>query len=197
MLKQIIPLAVIAALASCALPANVVVLVPDEGGIVGKLLVAKDGARDELAGPYAAVGTDANRGDEKVFVADRQAVESAFSSALAAKPRPPAFFTIFFVVGQADINPDSADTLRAAVAASVATRNADISVVGHSDATGDDADNQSLSQRRARAIRDVLVAGGVRPSIIELSYHGSHNPLVPAPNGVSEPRNRRVEVTIR
>jgi hypothetical protein len=34
-------------------------------------------------------------------------------------------------------------------------------------------------------------------SIIEITYHGSENLAVPTPQGVAEPRNRRVEVSIR
>ncbi|MBV9375975.1 MAG: OmpA family protein [Alphaproteobacteria bacterium] len=75
--------------------------------------------------------------------------------------------------------------------------NADISVVGHADATGSDAYNQALSLRRAQIVRDGLVAAGAPSEVVEIGYHGPNNPLVPKPRGVPELRNRRVEVTIR
>ena len=87
--------------------------------------------------------------------------------------------------------------MAAASAAAKSTTNADISVVGHADATGSDAYNQALSLRRAEVIRDGLVAAGAPSEVIEITYHGANNPLVPTARGVSEPRNRRVEVTIR
>lgn len=197
MWKQIIALVFVVALAGCALPANVIVLIPDEGGSVGKVVVTKDGTPEELSGPYAAVGTGNGGRDRKVFVTDRPTVEAAFAGALAAKPRPPAVHVILFIVGQADIDPGSSDALTEAVADARATPFADIGVIGHSDATGDDAANLALSLRRATAIRDALVKGGVNPSVIEVGYHGSNNPQVPTPRGIPEPRNRRVEVTIR
>jgi len=46
-------------------------------------------------------------------------------------------------------------------------------------------------------VREALVAAGVPGNVIEIEYHGANNPLIATPRGVSEPRNRRVEVTIR
>ena len=49
MLKRILSLAFAWGLASCALPPNVVVLIPDEGGTVGKVVVATDGTEAPLS----------------------------------------------------------------------------------------------------------------------------------------------------
>jgi outer membrane protein OmpA-like peptidoglycan-associated protein len=184
-------------LVACSLPTNVIVLIPDEGGTVGKVEVDKNGVQKELSGAYAAVATGSGSRAQDVFVADRAAVEAAFAGALAAQPPAPVVHAIFFVIGQAEIDPGSDAELKATVAAALATPYASISVVGHSDAIGDDAENLALSLRRATAVRDILVKSGVRASEIDIGYHGSNNPLVPTPRGVPEPRNRRVEVTIR
>jgi outer membrane protein OmpA-like peptidoglycan-associated protein len=184
-------------LAACSLPTNVVVLIPDEGGTVGKVEVDKSGVQNELSNAYAAVGTGSGSRANEVFVADRTAVERAFAGALSAQPPTPVVHAIFFVIGQAEIDPGSDAELKATVAAALATRYASISVVGHSDAIGDDAENLALSLRRATAVRDILVKAGLPESEIDIGYHGSNNPLVPTPRGVPEPRNRRVEVTIR
>jgi len=195
MWKRLISLMLAVALAACTLPPNVVVLVPDEGGTVGKIAVMAHGTQEQLSEPYAALGTGV--GDQKAFVTDRPTVEAAFAGALGSKPRPPDVHTIYFIVGQADIDPGSAAALTAAVAAALGTPNLDIGVVGHADATGDETENQALSLRRATLVRDELVKGGVKSAVIEISYHGSNNPAVKTPPGVPEPRNRRVEVTIR
>jgi OOP family OmpA-OmpF porin len=197
MWRAIIALGLAAALAACGLPTNVVVLVPDQNGTAGKVLVASDGAQNELAAPYAAVGTGTSRRSDGVFIADRDVVEEEFAGALAATPRPPGIYVIFFLLGQAEVDPRSSETLRVAIDAARSTKNADVSVVGHADAIGDEDENRALSLRRAQAIRDALVKGGVPPSIIEIGYHGSNNPRVPTPRGVPEPENRRVEVTVR
>jgi outer membrane protein OmpA-like peptidoglycan-associated protein len=184
-------------LSGCGLPRDVIVLVPDEGGKVGGIVVSKAGAQHELSGSYAAIGTATPAQPNEIFSADQRTVESAFAGALAAKPRPPKVYTILFVLGQFEVDPAGFDTMTEAVAAARATANADITVTGHADAIGDDVSNRALSLRRAQAIYNALVSAGVRPSVIDLEYHGSSNPAIAAANGVPEPRNRRVEVTIR
>jgi outer membrane protein OmpA-like peptidoglycan-associated protein len=190
-------LGLILALNACGLPSNVVVLLPDEGGTVGKIWVERDDTKDELSVPYTAEQTDAGKATHQVFATDAKTVAAAFSGALAATPRKPAIYVIFFLNGQTVLDPNSVDTLRATIEQARATPFADISVVGHSDSVGNDDANLVLSMYRAQTIRAALISGGVSPSTIDVGYHGSNNPRVPRPRGVPEPENRRVEVTIR
>lgn len=185
------------ALASCGLPRNVVVLLPDEDGKVGRAVVRGEGGEAELATPLSAVGTSKGYKPGEVFETKRETVERTFAGALSATPRAPKVFIVAFLNGTADVDPLSDQTLKSAVAAAVGTKDADISVVGHSDATGSDSENLALSLQRATKVRDTLVAGGVPSTIIDIAYHGSNNPRIPRPRGVPEPANRRVEVTVR
>jgi outer membrane protein OmpA-like peptidoglycan-associated protein len=73
----------------------------------------------------------------------------------------------------------------------------DISVVGHTDTMGSKNYNYRLSFKRAKAVAALLAAEGVDSSIIDITSHGKDNPLIPTGDQVSEPRNRRVEVTVR
>jgi outer membrane protein OmpA-like peptidoglycan-associated protein len=189
-------LGLIVALNACGLPSNVVVLIPDEAGTVGQISVEEDNRKDELSVPYTAEQTDPGRA-ERVFATDEKTVDTAFSGALAATPRKPASYVIFFLNGQTVVDPRSVDTLSATIQAARTIPFADISVVGHSDSVGDDDANLVLSMFRAQTIRAALVGGGVSSSAIDVGYHGSNNPRVPRPRGVPEPENRRVEVTIR
>ncbi|MBV9687386.1 MAG: OmpA family protein [Alphaproteobacteria bacterium] len=185
------------ALTSCGLPADVVVLLPDEDGSVGKATVQEGGSAAHLENPLSAVnaGSEASLGN--VFTAQRSDIEAEFAGALEAAPRAPRVYLVYFLPGSTELDPRSRGELAAASAAAKSTPNADISVVGHADATGSDAYNQALSLRRAQIVRDGLVAAGAPSEIVEIGYHGANNPLVPKPRGVPELRNRRVEVTIR
>jgi len=73
----------------------------------------------------------------------------------------------------------------------------DISVVGHTDTVGKDDYNSVLSLKRARAVASILRGKGVDPSVLDITSHGKRNPLVPTGDQVPEPRNRRVEITVR
>ncbi len=71
-----------------------------------------------------------------------------------------------------------------------------IRVEGHTDNVGQPAELLALSEERARAIRDFLVAKGVSPDRIETVGFGAKHPLTQ--NGSEEQRaqNRRVEIRI-
>lgn len=74
--------------------------------------------------------------------------------------------------------------------------NTTIEVIGHTDNTGTAAYNQALSEQRARAVRGVLVSGGVSSGRIVAYGAGETRPV--ASNGTSAGRqqNRRVEIYI-
>lgn len=70
-------------------------------------------------------------------------------------------------------------------------------VEGHTDSRGSDEYNQRLSQRRAEAVRDFLIAEGVPAARLSAVGRGESSPI--AANGTAEGRanNRRVEVHLR
>ena len=71
-----------------------------------------------------------------------------------------------------------------------------ITIIGHTDSTGTDAYNQRLSERRAEAVRDRLVARGVAADQLSTVGRGPHEPR--ADNATPEGRaaNRRVEMVL-
>lgn len=77
-----------------------------------------------------------------------------------------------------------------------------ITIGGHSDAGGSDAVNQRISQERAEAVKEWLVAQGVDASRIETIAFGEQNPVAPnalpdgEPDEVGRAANRRVEVLV-
>jgi outer membrane protein OmpA-like peptidoglycan-associated protein len=72
-----------------------------------------------------------------------------------------------------------------------------VSVVGHTDRSGSDQSNVELGLRRANVVQALLVETGVEIAAIDVASHGEAAPLVPTDDGVVEPKNRRVEITIR
>jgi outer membrane protein OmpA-like peptidoglycan-associated protein len=73
----------------------------------------------------------------------------------------------------------------------------DIVVIGHTDSLGSDQINDALARRRAETVRAELIRRGVAPENVQAVGRGRREPLVPAPDGVAEPRNRRVEILVR
>jgi outer membrane protein OmpA-like peptidoglycan-associated protein len=71
-----------------------------------------------------------------------------------------------------------------------------ITVEGHTDDVGSDADNQALSERRARSVQSWLAGHGVDASRIEATGHGESHPKVPNTNDRNRAQNRRIEITV-
>ena len=70
-----------------------------------------------------------------------------------------------------------------------------ITVVGHTDTSGEDAYNRLLGLQRAMAFRQELVRRGVPAHRIQAPKSlGENQPAIPTGNGVKSPENRRVEV---
>jgi outer membrane protein OmpA-like peptidoglycan-associated protein len=105
--------------------------------------------------------------------------------------------TMHFPVGQSVIMPDNYALLGKVQRAIRAFGEPDVIIGGHTDSTGPEPLNEHLSQQRAEAVRQYLVANGVLPfdKIIAVGY-GSMRPL--ASNSTEEGRamNRRIDVTI-
>lgn len=74
--------------------------------------------------------------------------------------------------------------------------NLQIEIDGHTDNDGDPLENNYLSQRRADAIRDALIANGIKPERIIARGFGSEFPV--APNDIPEGKlaNRRIELIL-
>ncbi|MCK8457516.1 OmpA family protein [Sphingomonas faeni] len=71
-----------------------------------------------------------------------------------------------------------------------------IDVYGHTDSTGSDAYNQTLSERRARSVADYLAGHGVQTARIGTRGYGETQPIASNDTDAGRAANRRVEVKI-
>jgi outer membrane protein OmpA-like peptidoglycan-associated protein len=71
-----------------------------------------------------------------------------------------------------------------------------IRIEGHTDSAGDDQTNQQLSERRAAAVRDALVARGIDAARIETAGYGEARPIAGNDTPGGRQQNRRIEVVV-
>lgn len=116
-------------------------------------------------------------------------------SQAAALASPASTYEVFFDFNRADVTAAGAAILRTAAQSALSGNLAHIAVIGHTDTVGSDAYNQQLSERRAKAVEDALVADGVPGGTIEAHGVGKSDLMVPTADGVREQKNRRVEIT--
>lgn len=71
------------------------------------------------------------------------------------------------------------------------------SIIGHSDRAGDKYKNMTLSINRAKTLQNYMVSQNISVKNISVKSYGENDPIVPTKDGVSEPKNRRVEIFLR
>jgi OOP family OmpA-OmpF porin len=110
---------------------------------------------------------------------------------------PPEVYIVLFDFDKANIRPDGQQVVNQVLADAAAKGAPQISVTGHADRSGPADYNLALSLRRADAVRQALIAGGISADQITVSGRGEEEPAVPTPDGVREQANRRVEIIIQ
>ena len=74
---------------------------------------------------------------------------------------------------------------------------ADFYIDGHTDSVGSDKSNKLLSERRANAVRDWLIANGIDKDRLTARGFGEENPIDSNKTAAGRTNNRRVEVKLR
>jgi outer membrane protein OmpA-like peptidoglycan-associated protein len=71
-----------------------------------------------------------------------------------------------------------------------------IVIEGHTDDTGSDEYNMTLSEKRAKAVKAFLVSKGVAESRLTEKWYGETQPKYPNDSEANRQKNRRVELAI-
>jgi len=177
---------------------TLVVLVPDPNGKVGQVTVATDAGQQVLT--RAAQSTEAlglGRAPGAPETLSQETIRDLFAVALDNEPAPPLSYLLYFHFDTAQLLSESKRRLPEVFRAIRDRRSCDISVIGHTDRCGKVDFNSRLSLRRAERVKGALRSLGVAGDCMDIRYYGENDPLIPTPDEVAEPRNRRVQVEIR
>jgi hypothetical protein len=120
------------------------------------------------------------------------------TQAVQAPPPPPpaqtASFMVFFDWDRSDLSPVAMNTITQAANTYRSGGQSQITATGYTDTSGPRDYNMALSLRRANSVKDALVQQGVPSAAITVTGRGEDDLLVPTPDGVREPQNRRVVI---
>jgi outer membrane protein OmpA-like peptidoglycan-associated protein len=103
---------------------------------------------------------------------------------------------VTFAVDSATISPSFQSTLDRIAGSLVTYPDSLIDVYGHTDSTGSDSYNQTLSERRAKAVSDYLTMRGVSGARVRYQGFGEQYPVASNDTAEGRARNRRVEIKI-
>lgn len=183
------------ALAGCSERQALFVVLPNPDGTAGEITV--DDGKSKLPLDHAYAASEVKGGTAAPATIDPPQVQQVFGAALDARPTLPSHFRLYFVSDSDTLTPPSVEQYQKVFDDIKHRPVYQVEVVGHTDAVGDQAYNQQLSLRRARAIRDRLVQDGVDPAAITVTGRGQLDPAVKTAEGVGQALNRRVEITVR
>lgn len=182
----------LALLAGCS-SKSYVVLLENPDGSTGQVIVR--GAKGEQIIKTARHGALLDGSNAAAPIAETQITED-FGPALQARPKLPEHYLLYFQSG-ATLTPES-EALIPKIIAEAADRPAvDVSVIGHTDTLGKEDDNESLALKRASTIAELLKEKGLKVHALTIESHGERNLLLQTADNTFEPKNRRVEISIR
>lgn len=104
---------------------------------------------------------------------------------------------VSFDTGSAAIKPQLRGVLDSFAGSLQGDPTAEVTIVGHTDSTGNAAINNPLSLERAQSVRDYLTARGVSGSRVQTAGRGDREPVASNSSESGRAQNRRVEIFIR
>lgn len=191
--KRLLVIAAALLLAACG-SKSYVVLLDNPDGTTGSVVVK--GAKGEQVIDQTGQGGSVD-GSTKPAVVPAADIQRDFGSAMAARPKLPERFLLYFEVGGAQLTPDSTALLPKIIENAAQRPAVDVSIIGHTDTLGRAEQNEALALKRAQAVAELIKKKGLKVHALSVESHGERNLLVKTPDETSEPRNRRVEVSLR
>jgi outer membrane protein OmpA-like peptidoglycan-associated protein len=195
-------LAAVLLLAACAAPGprparpSLFAVVPAADGHVGAVVVHAEGEARVIDKAYGAqrILPDGSVRAEQLTEAQ---VRRDFGATLDALPGRATSFTLYFLEGRDELTAESRVELEKVFGELRRRPLPDVMVIGHTDTVGGLAYNDRLSLARAERLREMLISLGIPAERIQAAGRGKREPLVATEANVSEPRNRRVEISVR
>ena len=176
---------------------SLIVLLPDpETDKTGRAAVWNKAGSADLDSARKSVVTSARHMGAVAKVSDDD-VERLFGAALRALPPEPRSFTLYFKFESDTLTDESVRLVPEILAVVKQRSDPEVAVVGHTDTMGSSKGNVALAMKRAAFVGQLLVSAGLDKTTIELVSHGEAALLIATPDETPEPRNRRVEITVR
>jgi len=171
-----------------------VVLLAEDDGSLGKVVLSTPEGSTVLENDHDAVNM---KKAGETFTATEEQIKKDFGQALAVSPQKPVSYYLYFREGTAKLTDESKAEIPKIIEEINRRPAVDISIIGHTDTVGNDKDNARLSLARAKSMASLFSDAMPDAGKITIDSHGEKNLLIATPDNTNEPKNRRVEVTIR
>lgn len=162
------------------------------------VVVTTQGGSTSLDTPYTQTTLAASEvKPEAASSVDEAAIRQKYAQTLDALPLLPVSFLFYFEEGTVQLTPESKGQTAALIDLIKTREPCIVDIIGHTDTEGSAEANYDLALKRAEMVKSFLNEQRVEMKEVYVASYGENDPLVPTGDGVAEPRNRRVEVTVR
>lgn len=175
----------------------IVLLVDAETGVVGRVTVSNSARSVRLDSAREATAVAPNEAPARPGTLSESEVNRLFGDALSALPPAARHFTLNFRFESDELTDQSRALLPEVLEVVKGRPVPDVVVVGHTDTMGTPLANIELGFKRATMVGNLLVETGLATSAIEVTSHGEADLLIKTADDTAEPRNRRVEISVR
>jgi outer membrane protein OmpA-like peptidoglycan-associated protein len=177
------------------------------GGVLGNQ-IDNDGNRDRGTITGAAVGAAAGAGVGYLFDRQERELRQAVADERVAKEvevervrddllKLTLANEVSFDYDSAAVKPTFVPTLEKLADVLAKYDRNRVTIVGHTDSTGSEAYNQTLSERRSSAVRSELVSLGVPAAMMSATGRGEAEPRATNATEAGRQLNRRVEIFVQ
>ena len=181
-------------LGACAKPVSYITLLESPDGSTGEVVVKGNKGEQVINKARHAAPLD---GAMAAAPVNEEKFKKDFTEAMAARPQLPERFLLYFESGGAQLTAESEDLLPRIISNAAKRPGVDVSIIGHTDTVGKSETNEALALNRAQVIAELITTKGLKVVALSVESHGERNPLVATPDETSEPKNRRVEISLR
>jgi peptidoglycan-associated lipoprotein len=180
------------AITGCA-SQSYVVLLPSPDGSVGQVVIRGEKGEQLLSSAGQAGSLDGSGTSKTV---QKEQIDRDFGDAIAARPRIPIRYLLYFRTGTS-LTAESEALIPRIIEEANSRPAVDVSVIGHTDTVYTTQFNEQLALARSNKVSELLQSRGLKANSITVESHGKRNLLIQTPDNTFEPRNRRVEVSVR
>lgn len=184
-------------LTACGTKQTTVILLPQEDGKTGAVLIKNQAYSTRLDKAYTYTSSASDASGFVVQEADPEIIKGTYEALLAAEPPRPVHFLLYFETDSIQLTKSSMDLLPNIFQSAKDREPSEISVIGHTDTQGDTAYNTRLSLERAKEVVRILRRHDTGLKKISVNGYGEQDLLIPTADNMAEARNRRVEIMIR
>jgi len=174
------------------------VILLDNNSTHNAVVVATNTGNVTIDKPYHYTTlANADKQPASVEQGDQNAIQKRYADQLNMLPTKPVSMLFYFEFGTAKLTESSKNQIGELIRLIKHREPVAVDIIGHSDSVGDVSKNYLLGLERAEAVKKYLIENNVTLERSSVASYGKNDPLIPTKDGVSEPKNRRVEVIVR